>query len=51
MEHKIFAQIVAERKVTKTETFNFVIIVVAFRKSACYVLYTALFVSFGYLDF
>jgi hypothetical protein len=38
MERKIFAQIVTEQKVTKTETFSFVIIVVAFRKSARYVL-------------
>jgi len=51
MEHKLFGQIVTEQKVTKTETFSFVSIVVAFRKSACYALYTTLFVSYGYLDF
>ena len=51
MEHKTYAQIVTEQKVTKTETFRFVIIVVGFPKSACYVLYTTLFVSYGYLGF
>jgi hypothetical protein len=50
-EHKIFAQIVTEQKVTKTETFSFVIIAMAFRKSASYVLCTTLFVSYGYLNF